>query len=114
MAETSMVLALLALVFVTLVQGAIAVHARNAMIDAASAGARYGALADRSAADGVARAEEILAAGVVTGLGTQVTAQNVNEGGTPVLQVTVAGSMPVLGLFESPIEWTVHGHAYRY
>ena len=53
-------------------------------------------------------------AGTVTGLGTQVTAQNVDEGGTPVLQVTVTGSMPVFGLFESPIEWTVHGHAYRY
>ncbi|OFR87957.1 pilus assembly protein TadE [Micrococcus sp. HMSC067E09] len=109
-----MVLALLAVLFLTLVQGAIAVHARNAMIDAASAGARYGALADRTAADGVARAEQVLAAGSVTALGTSVSAEDLSDGGTPVLRVTVTGTMPVLGLWHSPIEWEVHGHAFRY
>lgn len=109
-----MVLALLVLLFLALVQGAVAVHARNAMIDAASAGARYGALADRSAADGVARAEAILGAGAVSAVDTRVTAEDLSEGGTPVLRITVTGSMPVFGLWASPIAWEVHGHAFKY
>jgi hypothetical protein len=113
-AESTMVLGLLALVFLTLVQGAVAVHARNAMIDAASAGARYGALADRSAADGVARTESLLESGVVSAIGTSVTAENMDEGGVPVLRITVTGRMPLLGFWDSPVEWEVHGHAYRY
>ncbi len=109
-----MVLALLVVVFLTLVQAAVAVHARNGMIDAASAGARYGALADRTAADGVARTEEILDAGAVSALGTRVTSADLSDGGTPVLRITVTGSMPVFGLWASPIEWEVHGHAFKY
>lgn len=109
-----MVLGLLALVFLTLVQGAVAVHCRNAMIDAASAGARYGALADRSAADGVSRTEHLLRSGAVSAVGTAVSAANLEDGGVPVLRVTVTGRMPLLGLWDSPIEWEVHGHAYRY
>ena len=96
-----MVLALLVLLLLALVQGAVAVHARNLMIDAASAGARHGALADRTAADGVA-------------MGTRVTAEERSDGGAPVLRITVTGSMPVFGLWASPIEWRVHGHAFRY
>lgn len=113
-AETSMVLALLVLLFLALVQGAVAVQARNTMIDAASAGARYGALADRTAADGVARTEDILASGVISPQGTQVSVENLDDGGTPVLRITVTGTMPVFGLWASPIHWEVHGHAYRY
>ena len=109
-----MVLALLVLLLLALVQGAVAVHARNLMIDAASAGARHGALADRTAADGVARAEERLAAGPVSAMGTRVTAEERSDGGAPVLRITVTGSMPVFGLWASPIKWRVHGHAFRY
>ncbi len=52
-----MVAALLALLFVLTLQLAVLVHVRNTLIDAASTGARFGALDDRSAEDGVARTE---------------------------------------------------------
>ncbi|WP_237704731.1 TadE/TadG family type IV pilus assembly protein [Nesterenkonia sp. F] len=56
-AEFTMVAALLALLFVLTLQLAVLVHVRNTLIDAASTGARFGALDDRSAEDGVARTE---------------------------------------------------------
>ena len=63
-AESSMVYALLALLFFTVLQGGLIVHTRNVLIDAASAGARFGALADRTPADGAERTAEVIAATV--------------------------------------------------
>ena len=63
-AESTMVMTLVVLLFAALLQAGVVIHTRNVMIDAASAGARYGALADRSPEDGVQRARELLSAGV--------------------------------------------------
>ena len=53
--------ALLTLVFVGVVQLAVVLHVRNTLVDCASEGARFGALADRTPDDGAARATLIWA-----------------------------------------------------
>lgn len=51
-AESAMIIALLTLLCGTVLQLGVIVHTKNTMIDAASAGARYAALADRNLTDG--------------------------------------------------------------
>ncbi|HAY87138.1 MAG TPA: pilus assembly protein TadE, partial [Micrococcus luteus] len=73
-AESTMVMTLVVLLFAALLQAGVVIHTRNVMIDAASAGARYGALADRNPEDGVQRARELLSTGVPGQSGADVAA----------------------------------------
>src|SRR5690625_2682278 len=59
-AESAMIIALLTLLCGTVLQLGVIVHTKNTMIDAASAGARYAALADRNLTDGQQRTEALL------------------------------------------------------
>lgn len=113
-AENALVTALLVLLFAALLQAGIVIHTRNVLIDAASAGARYGALADRDPADGAARAREALAASLPGQSGAQVTAETIDLDGAPTVRVTVSTSLPGLGFLPGPIPVEVHGHAHRF
>ncbi|MCK6094502.1 pilus assembly protein [Micrococcus sp. EYE_162] len=113
-AESSMVLALVVLLFAALLQAGIVIHTRNVMIDAASAGARYGALADRHPGDGVERAREVLAASAPGQSGAAITAETTSQGGVPIVRVTVSSSLPGVGFLPGPVPLTVSGHAYRH
>lgn len=113
-AESTMVMTLVVLLFAALLQAGIVIHTRNMMIDAASAGARYGALADRSPQDGAQRARELLAAGVPGQSGARVVAEPTSRDGVPALRVTISGSLPGVGFLPGPIPVEVSGHAHRH
>lgn len=110
-----MVYGVLAVLFFTVLQGGMIIHTRNALIDAASAGARYGALADRTVGDGVGRARDVLGSTVPGQGGADITGTTISEGGgVPVVRVTIRTQLPALGFLPGPIPLEVHGHAYRY
>lgn len=113
-AENALATALLVLLFAALLQAGIVIHTRNVLIDAASAGARYGALADRDPADGAARAREALTAALPGQSGAQVSAETIDLDGAPTVRVTVSTSLPGLGFLPGPIPVEVHGHAHRF
>lgn len=108
-----MIMALLALLFAAIIQFGLIIHVRNTMIDAASAGARYGALGDRTAEDGAARTRELLAGSVPNGSTAHVQAAVVGES-APMVTVTVSSAMPMVGFVTGPVQLEVTGHAYRY
>ena len=112
-AESTMVMTLVVLLFAALLQAGVVIHTRNVMIDAASAGARYGALADRNPEDGVQRARELLSTGVPGQSGADVAAELTSQDGVPVLRITVSSSLPGLGFLPGPIPVEVSGHAFR-
>lgn len=109
-----MVMALVVLLFAALLQAGIVIHTRNVMIDAASAGARYGALADRTPDDGVDRARQILSSSVPGQSGVAVSAETTSQDGVPIVRVTVSGSLPGAGFLPGPLRVEVSGHAYRH
>ena len=100
-----MVMALLAVLFAAILQFGIVIHVRNTLIDAASAGARYGALGDRTPQDGAQRAGDLLA-GSISGI--------VEGAGTTVVRVTVRTRVPMIGFITGPVDLEADGHAYRY
>lgn len=112
-AESVMVMSLLAILFAAILQFGLIIHVRNTVIDAASAGARYGALGDRTPADGAARAQELLASSVPGGAAADVS-YGVGEGPVPLVTVTIRTQMPMIGFITGPVEVEATGHAYRF
>jgi Flp pilus assembly protein TadG len=113
-AESVMVMALLSLVFAAILQFGIIIHVRNTLIDAASAGARYGALGDRTPDDGAARTRELLAGSIPGGADAEVSAEVVGGGGVAMVRVSVSTRMPMIGFLGGPVGLEADGHAYRY
>lgn len=113
-AESVMVMALLALIFAAILQFGIIIHVRNTLIDAASAGARYGALGDRTPDDGASRTRDLLAGSIPGGEGAEVSAEVVGAEGTDLVRVTVRTQMPMVGFLVGPVGLEADGHAYRY
>ena len=99
------------LIFVGVVQLAVVLHVRNTLIDCASDGARYGALADRVPADGASRAAALITQDLSAGYARDVTAGVENVGGLPTVVVRVRAPLPVLGLLGVGRVVTVTGHA---
>ena len=110
-AEFVMVGALLSVLFLSVVQLALALHIRNTVIDAASEGARFAALADSSLEAGAERTRYLIDTAVGGGLGAEVTARSVNWLGSPVAEVTVQCPLPLLGLWGVDGGLEVAGHA---
>ena len=108
-----MVMSLLAVLFAAILQFGLIIHVRNTAIDAASAGARYGALADRQPADGAERTRDLLVGSIPGGDSAEVTANTVN-GSVPLVTVTVKTQMPMIGFVTGPVELEATGHAYRF
>ncbi|GAB3176942.1 hypothetical protein GCM10027060_00450 [Nesterenkonia halophila] len=97
-AEFTMVAALLALLFVLTLQLAVVVHVRNTLIDAASTGARFGALDDRSAADGVARTEELISGAIGVDHAEHVGHRWRSVDAGRELTIVVEADVPLFGL----------------
>ncbi|MFC7402822.1 TadE family protein [Citricoccus sp. GCM10030269] len=114
MAESVMVMALLSILFAAILQFCIIIHVRNTLIDAASAGARYGALGDQVPDDGAARTRDLLAGSIPGGEEAEVSAQLVGGDGTTLVRVTVHTQMPMIGFLGGPVGLEADGHAYRY
>lgn len=110
-AEFVMVGAILTVLTVAVLQLALALHVRNTVLDAASEGARFAALADNSPADGVARCQTLIALAIGENYAQDVSVASGSWNGNPTVVVTVRTTLPMIGLIgiEGAVE--VSGHA---
>lgn len=106
-----MVAALLIVLALGLLQLALALHVRNTVVDAAAEGARFGALADRTPAEGAERAAELIESAIGGLYATDVTATTTVYLGRPAVVVTVRAPLPVIGLLGPDAMLEVEGHA---
>lgn len=106
-----MVGAILTVLTVSVLQLALGLHVRNTVLDAASEGARFAALADNTPADGVARCRTLIALAIGDDYARDVTVSSGSWQGHPAVTVTVRTTLPVIGLIgiEGAVE--VSGHA---
>lgn len=106
-----MVGALLTVIFVAVIQLALILHVRNTLIDAAGSGARYGALADRTPADGVNRTEALIGAALGDRFAEDVSFAERAAGTATMLEITVKAPLPVIGFLGPSGGMEVRGHA---
>jgi Flp pilus assembly protein TadG len=102
---------LLTLFFLAIIQLTLVLHVRNTLIDAAASGARYGTLADRSAADAEERTRSLILSALNAGFAQQVSTSEVTYQGLRTLEVTVRAPMPVIGLIGPRDLLEVKGHS---
>lgn len=110
-AEFVMVSALVVFLFLGVLQVAFALFTRNVVQDAASQGARYGALLDRTPQDGAQRTEELIYSVLPTSYPVSVSSSVVQWQGVQAVQVRVDAAVPLLGPIGVPASWEVTGHA---
>ena len=96
-ADFAMVSGLLCLLFLAVFQLGLALHIRNTLISCASEGARYGARANATPQDAVARAGQLIRASLTDRYARNITATTTTVDGIQVLQVRVEAPLPVLG-----------------
>lgn len=106
-----LVSALLAIMFLALIQLALVLHVRNTVADAASSAARYGALADRTAQDAQERAEQLIEAALGAAYAGDVTATVSEVNGIAILTVSVTGPWPMVGMLGPGESLQMSGHA---
>lgn len=97
-------------VFLAVLQLGLALHVRSTLVDCVAEGARYGALADRTAADGAVRAVELIEVSLHPRFAQDVTAERVVVDGLDVVRVEATAPLPLVGLI-GPATLTVDGHA---
>ena len=102
---------LLTMFFLAIIQLTLVLHVRNTLIDAAASGARYGTLADRSAADAAERTRALIGTALNAGFAEQVSTAETTVRGFRTLEVTVRAPMPVIGLIGPREMLEVRGHA---
>lgn len=102
---------LLVLLFVAVVQLALALHVRNVLIDSAAQGARYAALAGHEPQDGAARTRELVTDELSASYAADVTARRADVDGVPLVDVRVSAPLPLVGLLGPAGHLVVHGHA---
>ena len=112
-AEFVMVAALLTLMTLSVLQLVLALHVKNTVLDAAAEGARYGALADNTPADGAARTRDLITVALGAGYASDVTASLGNYLDHPAVAVTVRTPLPLIGLVGIDEGLEVTGHAAR-
>src|SRR5579872_3543169 len=84
-ADFVLVGSLLAVLFVGVLQVGLSLYVRNTLISCSAEGARLGARADASPADGIARTRALIDASLPRQFGSDVTAQVVNVDGVWVM-----------------------------
>ena len=101
------------LTFVTLgvLQLGLALHVRNTVQDAASEGARWGALIDSTPADGVQRTKELITTAVGEQYAQYVSVSSQQWMGAPATVITVKAPLPMIGLWGPATSMEVSGHA---
>jgi Flp pilus assembly protein TadG len=109
--EFVLVGALLTILTLSVIQLGLALLIRNTVQDAASDGARYGALADNTAQDGVERTRALIDAAIGSGYATDITIARTTYDGFPAYTVTVNTPLPLIGLVGIPNGLEVRGHA---
>ena len=111
-ADFVLVSALVALLFLAVFQVGLALHIRNTLIACASEGARYGARADRTPADGVARSRQLIQASLTDRYADAVSADATTVGGVAVVEVRVSAPLPVLGVLGPDRALRIAAHAF--
>ena len=95
-----MVTALLLVVSLAVFQLGLALLVRNTLLSAASEGARYGARADASPGDEIARTSALITSSLSASFAEDVSAAAVTTpSGVRVVEVTVSAPLPVTVLF---------------
>ncbi|WP_115787209.1 TadE/TadG family type IV pilus assembly protein [Arthrobacter silvisoli] len=103
---------LLTFLFLAIIQLTLVLHVRNTLIDAASSGARYGTLADRTPDDARQRTAELIGTALNSGYAQDISTSEADVRGIRTLEVTVKAPLPVVGLFGLPVSvLEVKGHA---
>jgi Flp pilus assembly protein TadG len=110
-AEFVMVGALLTVLTLSVLQLGLALHIRNTVQDAAAEGARYGALADNTPADGVRRTRELIDLAIGDDYAQNVTVHDGSWMGHPAVTITVTARLPLVGLVGIDGALEVSGHA---
>lgn len=98
-------------VFLGVLQLALVLHVRTTLVDCAAEGARYGALADRTPADGAARARELVTVSLSPRLAEHVEGSRTVLNGLDVVRVEIIAPLPVLGVLGPAGLLRVDGHA---
>lgn len=106
-----MVGVLLTITTLAVLQLALALLVRNTVLDAASEGARYGALAGNSPADAADRTRVLIRTAVGDAYVSDIDAIAGQRFGVPAIVVTVRAPLPVLGLIGPTGGIEVTGHA---
>ncbi|WP_051619974.1 TadE/TadG family type IV pilus assembly protein [Haematomicrobium sanguinis] len=101
----------LIVLFLAIIQLALALHVRNTLIDAASSGARLASLADRTEYDGVDRTKSLITSRLSSRFANDVTVATQNIDGAKTVVVTVRTSLPLFGYFGPNNALEVTGHA---
>lgn len=110
--EFAMLAGLVCLVMLAAAQLALALHLHNTATAHVVEGARYGARADSSPAEGAARARELLEQSLPGTGGVDVTAGRTSVQGVQVVEVSASLALPVVGPFGPAGAMTVTGQAY--
>lgn len=113
-AEFTMVAALLALLFVAVIQVAGMIHVRNTLIDAASTGARFGTLADRTADDAAARTQQLISSSISARYAEDISYDYIDGPEGRTLRITVQAQVPILVIGPGIGELEVTGSAYAF
>jgi hypothetical protein len=102
---------LLTLLFVGILQLGLTLHVRNVLVDCASQGARFGALADRDPQAGAGRTRELIRSELADRYAEHVSAGPAVVDGLATVEVRVEAPLPVIGLFGVGRTLSVSGHA---
>lgn len=111
--EFALVSVLLTALFLGVVQLALALYVRNTLVACASAGARYGAAADRAPADAAAYTRSRIRRSLADSYAADVRVGVRRRGEVRVVVVTVRAPVPVVGMIGPAGAMTVRGHALR-
>lgn len=109
--EFVMVGTLLTVLTLSVIQLGLALLIRNTVLDAASEGARFAALADNNLADGITRTAELITVALGPSYAKDVTASYGSYLGHPAAIVTVNAPLPLIGLVGIQHGLEVEGHA---
>lgn len=105
--------ALLTILALAVLQLALALHVRNTLQDAASEGARWGALIDSSLEEGKFRTKQLITTAVGEQYARNISAQQTTWRGAPAVEVTVKAPLPLMGLLGPSHVLEVSGHAAK-
>lgn len=109
-----MVGALVVLLGMGVVQLALVLYVRNALVSDASEGARLGARAGSSLDEGATRTRELISRDLNGSYAQGVTAsRQTTSAGVQVVEVTVSAPAPVIGLAGPAGTMTVTGRAFQ-
>jgi Flp pilus assembly protein TadG len=107
-----MVSVLLLVLALGVFQLGLVLYVRNSVIAAASEGARNGARADATPAEGADRTASLITATLSEAFAEDVSAQERVVGGARVVEVTVVAPIPVIGLLGPTGTMTLTGRAF--